>query len=49
MKDSELVAAAAASCGADVPLLTVANARYHEAADAGLGLRHDSRVIGAWR
>jgi 3-hydroxyisobutyrate dehydrogenase len=49
VKDSDLVADAAASCGADVPLLSVANARYHEAADAGLGLRDDSRVIETWR
>ncbi|WP_109477101.1 NAD(P)-dependent oxidoreductase [Paraburkholderia sp. C35] len=49
VKDSDLVAAAAQSCGADVPLLSIANARYHEAADAGLGLRDDSRVIETWR
>lgn len=49
VKDSDLVAAAAASCGAEVPLLAVANARYHEAADAGLGLRDDSQVIETWR
>jgi 3-hydroxyisobutyrate dehydrogenase len=49
VKDSDLVADAAASCGADVPLLSIANARYHEAADAGLGLRDDSRVIETWR
>ncbi|HXZ06581.1 MAG TPA: NAD(P)-dependent oxidoreductase [Paraburkholderia sp.] len=49
VKDSDLVAAAAESCGADVPLLAVANARYHEAADAGLGARDDSRVIETWR
>jgi 3-hydroxyisobutyrate dehydrogenase len=48
VKDSDLVAAAAAACGADVPLLKVANARYHSAADAGLGLRDDSRVIETW-
>ncbi|WP_454689194.1 NAD(P)-dependent oxidoreductase [Achromobacter aloeverae] len=49
VKDSDLVASAAASCGADVPLLTLANARYHEAANAGLGLRDDSRVIETWK
>ena len=49
VKDSDLVAAAAQSCGADVPLLSIANARYHEAAEAGLGLRDDSRVIETWR
>ncbi|SDV50637.1 NAD(P)-dependent oxidoreductase [Chitinasiproducens palmae] len=48
VKDSDLVAAAARACGADVPLLAIANARYHEAADAGLGLRDDSRVIETW-
>jgi 3-hydroxyisobutyrate dehydrogenase len=49
VKDSDLVADAAAACGADVPLLSLANARYHEAADAGLGLRDDSRVIETWK
>lgn len=49
VKDSDLVAAAAQACGAEVPLLSVANARYREAAQAGLGLRDDSRVIETWR
>jgi 3-hydroxyisobutyrate dehydrogenase/putative dehydrogenase len=49
VKDSDLVAEAAQGCGADVPLLALANARYHEAADAGLGARDDSRVIETWR
>lgn len=49
VKDSDLVAAAAKSCGADVPLLAIANGRYREAAEAGLGLRDDSRVIETWR
>ncbi|SPB17757.1 3-hydroxyisobutyrate dehydrogenase [Caballeronia novacaledonica] len=49
VKDSDLVAAAARMCGADVPLLAVANARYREAADAGLGARDDSRVIDTWK
>ncbi|MFM0202681.1 NAD(P)-dependent oxidoreductase [Paraburkholderia fungorum] len=49
VKDSDLVAAAAEGCDADVPLLAVANARYHQAADAGLGARDDSRVIETWR
>lgn len=49
VKDSDLVAQAARSCGADVPLLSIANARYREAADDGLGLRDDSRVIETWR
>ncbi len=48
VKDSDLVAAAAQSCGADVPLLAIANARYRKAADEGLGLRDDSRVIETW-
>ncbi|MEK6347283.1 MAG: NAD(P)-dependent oxidoreductase [Burkholderia sp.] len=49
VKDSDLVASAAQACGAAVPLLNLANARYHAAADAGLGLRDDSRVIETWR
>jgi 3-hydroxyisobutyrate dehydrogenase/putative dehydrogenase len=48
VKDSDLVVAAARACGADVPLVSVANARYHAAADAGLGARDDSRVIDTW-
>lgn len=48
VKDSDLVAAAAHACDAKVPLLSIANARYHAAADAGLGLRDDSRVIETW-
>lgn len=48
VKDSDLVTAAAAGCGAEVPLLAIANARYHQAADAGLGVRDDSRVIETW-
>lgn len=49
VKDSGLVNAAAAECGADVPLLKIAHERYQQAADAGLGLRDDSRVIETWR
>ncbi|WP_175911500.1 NAD(P)-dependent oxidoreductase [Burkholderia metallica] len=49
VKDSDLVAAAARSCNADVPLLSIANARYKQAANDGLGLRDDSRVIETWR
>lgn len=49
VKDSGLVAAAAAACQTEVPLLQVAHARYQAAADAGLGLRDDSRVIETWR
>ncbi|MCA8000899.1 NAD(P)-dependent oxidoreductase [Burkholderia metallica] len=48
VKDSDLVAAAARSCNADVPLLSIANARYKKAANDGLGLRDDSRVIETW-
>lgn len=49
VKDSGLVAAAAAACHTEVPLLQVAHTRYQAAADAGLGLRDDSRVIETWR
>ncbi|WGS52737.1 NAD(P)-dependent oxidoreductase [Paraburkholderia sp. D15] len=49
VKDSGLVNAAASQCGADVPLLRIAHERYQQAADAGLGLRDDSRVIETWR
>ncbi|WP_312836779.1 NAD(P)-dependent oxidoreductase [Pantoea sp.] len=49
VKDSGLVAAAAAACHAEVPLLQVAHSRYQAAADAGLGLRDDSQVIETWR
>lgn len=45
VKDSSLVAAAAAASGARVPLLKAAQERYTRAADAGLGARDDSRVI----
>lgn len=49
VKDSGLVSSAAASCGADVPLLEVAKTRFNAAADAGLTLRDDSRVIETYR
>ncbi|WP_050470465.1 NAD(P)-dependent oxidoreductase [Herbaspirillum chlorophenolicum] len=49
VKDSDLVAAAAQECGAQVPLLSIANARYRQAAEAGLGQRDDSRVIETWK
>lgn len=49
VKDSGLVAQAGASCGVQLPLLEVAHARFCEAAEAGLGLRDDSRVIETWR
>lgn len=45
VKDSDLVNAAAESVGAAVPLLDIARSRYKAAADAGLGVRDDSRVI----
>ncbi|WP_158781680.1 NAD(P)-dependent oxidoreductase [Pantoea sp. BAV 3049] len=48
VKDSGLVAEAARACTADVPLLQIAHQRYLAAAEAGLGLRDDSRVIETW-
>jgi 3-hydroxyisobutyrate dehydrogenase/putative dehydrogenase len=45
VKDSNLVADAAKSCGAAVPLLEAAKSRFEAAAGAGLGARDDSRVI----
>ena len=45
VKDSGLVADAAAAVGARTPLLDVARDRYVRAADAGLAARDDSRVI----
>ena len=48
VKDSGLVASAAQSCGAQVPLLSVAHARFCQAAEMGLGVRDDSRVIETW-
>ena len=48
VKDSGLVADSAKACSADVPLLQVAHQRYLAAAEAGLGLRDDSRVIETW-
>jgi len=49
VKDSGLVAEAAAACQAEVPLLDTAHARFQAAAEAGLGQRDDSRVIETWR
>ena len=49
VKDSGLVAQSAQDCGAPVPLLDIAHQRYRAAADAGLGLRDDSRVIETWK
>ena len=48
VKDSGLVASAGQSCGAQLPLLEIANRRFRAAAEAGLGLRDDSRVIETW-
>ncbi|QRX81938.1 NAD(P)-dependent oxidoreductase [Glaciimonas sp. PAMC28666] len=48
VKDSGLVASAGKACGAQLPLLTLAHERFSQAADAGLGLRDDSRVIETW-
>lgn len=45
VKDSGLVADAAAGSGADVPLLDLARRRYLDAVGLGLGRRDDSRVI----
>lgn len=49
VKDSGLVAEAAASVGADVPVLAAARERYLMAAEAGLERRDDSRVIETYR
>ncbi|WP_208646969.1 NAD(P)-dependent oxidoreductase [Buttiauxella warmboldiae] len=49
VKDSGLVSEAAAAHHAEVPLLQVAHARFLAAAQAGLGLRDDSRVIETWQ
>jgi len=48
VKDSGLVAQAGASSGAQLPLLELAHQRFCQAAEAGLGLRDDSRVIETW-
>ena len=48
VKDSGLVAAAGATCGAQLPMLAIAHEHFRCAADAGLGLRDDSQVIGIW-
>ena len=48
VKDSGLVASAGESCGAELPLLTIAHERFCRAAQAGLGSRDDSRVIETW-
>lgn len=48
VKDSGLVASAGESCGAALPLLTIAHERFKRAAEKGLGERDDSRVIETW-
>ncbi|MEF9897638.1 MAG: NAD(P)-dependent oxidoreductase [Pseudomonas sp.] len=48
VKDSGLVAESAKACGAKVPLLDIAHARFFQASDLGLGKRDDSRVIETW-
>ena len=48
VKDSGLVVEAGANCGAPLPLLTIANQHFCAAANMGLGLRDDSRVIETW-
>ena len=48
VKDSGLVSAAGESCGALLPLLTIAHERFCRAEGAALGLRDDSRVIETW-
>jgi 3-hydroxyisobutyrate dehydrogenase/putative dehydrogenase len=48
VKDSGLVMSAGESCGAQLPLLTIAHERFRLAAEAGLGKRDDSRVIETW-
>lgn len=48
VKDSGLVSEAAQRCMAQVPMLELAHQRYVSAADAGLGLKDDSRVIETW-
>ncbi len=48
VKDSGLVVSAGQSCGAQLPLLAIANERFRSAAERGLGQRDDSRVIETW-
>lgn len=48
VKDSGLVSQAGASCGVQLPLLDIAHARFCQAAEMGLGVRDDSRVIETW-
>ena len=48
VKDSGLVVAAGESCGAQLPLLSIAHERFCSAAEKGLAARDDSRVIETW-
>jgi len=48
VKDSGLVASAGEASGVQLPLLAIAHERFCRAAEAGLGLRDDSRVIETW-
>jgi 3-hydroxyisobutyrate dehydrogenase-like beta-hydroxyacid dehydrogenase len=48
VKDSGLVASAGETCGAQLPLLAIAHEHFCRAANEGLGLRDDSRVIETW-
>lgn len=48
VKDSGLVASAGASCGAQLPLLSIAHEHFRRAADLGLGRCDDSQVIETW-
>ena len=48
VKDSGLVKAAGETCGAELPLLSIAHDRFCSAAEAGLAVRDDSRVIETW-
>lgn len=48
VKDSGLVKAAGETCGAQLPLLSIAHDRFCSAAEQGLAARDDSRVIETW-
>ena len=48
VKDSGLVLSAGQSCGAELPLLSIADERLRRATEAGLVQRDDSRVIEPW-
>lgn len=48
VKDSGLVLSEGETCGAQLPLLAIAHERFCRAAQAGLGLHDDSRVIETW-